>query len=111
MEKGCAGDLVETIVSKTTLRRVKNILLGILEGLAAVHDAGLVHRDLKPMNILLSDRSNEARVLVADFGLASPVGADGKAADTHFVGTAGYAAPEAYLRMRVTQACDMFSVG
>ena len=49
-----------------------NVLAGIADGLAALHERGLVHRDLKPANVLLTD---DGTPLLADFGLAAAVGA------------------------------------
>ena len=65
--------------------------------LDAAHAAGIVHRDVKPANLLLDD---EGDVRVADFGIASAVGLDSFTAAGTVLGTAGYLAPEQARRER-----------
>lgn len=69
-------------------REAVQLLLGVLDALAAAHEQGIVHRDLKPSNILLG-RDGRARVM--DFGIAART----SQADGRIVGTAGYMSPEA----------------
>lgn len=70
-------------------REVLDTALAIGEGLAAIHDAGLIHRDLKPNNILFDERG---RPRISDLGLACRL--DDEAAMADWPGTRAYMAPE-----------------
>lgn len=74
------------------------------EGLAAVHDAALVHRDVKPSNVF---RTDDARVCLVDFGLA--VTTDEDELDRGGAGTPAYMAPEQHRGERVTAASDQYA--
>jgi serine/threonine protein kinase len=96
-------------------REAVQLLLGVLDALAAAHEQGIVHRDLKPSNILLG-RDGRARVM--DFGIAARTTLpDGRvaqgldAADGRIVGTAGYISPEAARGEAPVPAMDVFAAG
>ena len=76
--------------------------------LDAAHAAGVVHRDVKPGNLLLNDRGE---VSVADFGIASAVGLDSMTMTGTVLGTAGYLAPEQAKGERATPASDRYGLG
>jgi serine/threonine-protein kinase len=81
----------------------------VLSALAAAHRAGLVHRDVKPENILLSD---DGIVKVADFGLARAVEADAAATRTGLMmGTVAYCAPEQISSGSADPRSDVYSAG
>lgn len=89
--------------------------LGLLRALAHAHEAGIVHRDVKPANVLISDEAGRFEAKVADFGLARSfrdVGATSITATGEARGTLWFAAPEA-LRdaKRAGPAADLFGVG
>jgi serine/threonine-protein kinase len=93
--------------------RVVRVLLELCDALAAVHDAGIVHRDVKPANVFLA-RGTSGRPLVKllDFGLATRV--DEPAGENHdeVVGSPHGMAPECFVDPNaVTPAADLYSVG
>ncbi|MEV1045470.1 bifunctional serine/threonine-protein kinase/ABC transporter substrate-binding protein [Streptomyces sp. NPDC049916] len=79
----------------------------LAEALAAVHSAGLIHRDVKPANVLLA--LDGPRLI--DFGIARPEGVSALTATGAVLGTPGYLAPEQASAGPVGPACDVFSLG
>ncbi|MDT8998458.1 HDOD domain-containing protein [Paucibacter sp. APW11] len=104
------GTLSERLRSGAPLdtRAAVELMLGVLDALAAAHAAGLVHRDLKPSNILLDPKG---RPRVMDFGIAARV-VEGLGAQTpqRIVGTPGYISPEAARGLPPTPQMDVFAV-
>ena len=82
----------------------------VLEALAYAHRSGIVHRDVKPANILLEDRDRVAARLL-DFGLAQFDGADTLTAVGDVPGTLAYISPERLAGAEATPASDVWSVG
>ncbi|UWX98234.1 PASTA domain-containing protein [Arthrobacter zhaoxinii] len=78
----------------------------VVEGLAAAHDAGLVHRDVKPENVLLADNG---RIKIADFGLARAVSTSTNTGT--LVGTVAYLAPELVTAGGADERSDVYSAG
>jgi serine/threonine-protein kinase len=87
-----------------------NYLTPILSALAAAHDLGIVHRDMKPENILIS---KEGRVKIADFGLARGelIGSTMTAESSVILGSVSYLSPEQVQRGVADSRSDVYAVG
>ena len=87
---------------------VVDLALQICAGLAHAHVAGLVHRDIKPHNLLLTP---SGKVKITDFGIARAEGATQLTQTGTVLGSAGYFAPEQAAGADVTAAADLYSLG
>lgn len=89
-------------------RESLDIMTGVLSGLAAAHQAGLVHRDVKPENVLLT---SSGEVKVADFGLARSVAGAIATQGGMLIGTAAYLAPEQVIGGTSDARTDVYAAG
>jgi DNA-binding beta-propeller fold protein YncE len=104
------GDLRRLIDREGPLQPARAIaLLGqVAEALDAAHAAGIVHRDVKPHNVLVEGD----RAYLSDFGLAKALGESGaQASGASVVGTAEYMSPEQWRGAAVGPAADVYSLG
>ncbi|MHC4215238.1 MAG: protein kinase domain-containing protein, partial [Planctomycetota bacterium] len=104
------GELLRDVIKKGKLSVSESIELTmqICEGLHKAHQSGIVHRDIKPGNIII-DNSCRARLL--DFGLATVSGEDKLTKTGSTLGTVGYMAPEQIASKKVDRRADLFSTG
>jgi serine/threonine-protein kinase len=96
--------------------RAVALLEPVVSALAAAHRAGLIHRDVKPENVLIADdgaSGTAGRIKVADFGLAKAVSADTQHTATGgvLIGTVSYLAPELVVDGRADARADVYAVG
>lgn len=89
-------------------REVVRMGIDICEALRHAHDRGVVHRDIKPGNLLLEPKG---RVKLSDFGIAKLFGGNQLTADGGILGTADYMSPEQAVGKPATARSDMYSVG
>ncbi len=103
------GDLRRLIDREGSLApdRAVALLKQIAEALDAAHAAGIVHRDVKPHNILVDGE----RAYLSDFGLAKAYAETGPGSGASIVGTVEYMAPEQWRGERVGPAADIYALG
>jgi beta-lactam-binding protein with PASTA domain/predicted Ser/Thr protein kinase len=89
-------------------REALDIIESVLAGLAAAHQAGIVHRDVKPENVLLAE---DGRVKVADFGLARSTTGTSHTKTGVLMGTVAYLAPEQVTASASDTRCDVYAAG
>ena len=85
-----------------------DIIRQICYALHAAHSVGVIHRDLKPQNVM---QDKHGRILVMDFGLARSVEADGMTQTGALVGTMEYMSPEQAMGSALDQRSDLFALG
>ncbi len=110
MELVEGGTLRELLAERGPMppHAVAAVLAPVLGGLAVAHREGLVHRDVKPENVLISD---DGDVKIADFGLVRAI-AEAKITSTSVIlGTAAYLSPEQVSNGDATAASDVYAVG
>ncbi len=92
---------------RLSVRQTITIMDAVLSGLAAAHRAGIVHRDVKPENVLLAE---DGRIKIGDFGLARATTAN-TASGQMLLGTIAYLAPELVTRGTADARSDIYSLG
>jgi eukaryotic-like serine/threonine-protein kinase len=106
------GENLKELVTRTGRlppRRALELVIPVADGLAFAHEHGLVHRDVKPQNVLLS---SEGEIKVTDFGIARSLDVEHGVTQTGTVlGTSEYLAPEQASGEPVSPATDEYSLG
>ncbi|WP_345802304.1 Stk1 family PASTA domain-containing Ser/Thr kinase [Microbacterium sp. AZCO] len=92
---------------RLTLAQTITVMDAVLSGLAAAHRGGIVHRDVKPENVLLAE---DGRIKIGDFGLARATTAN-TATGSQLLGTIAYLAPELVTRGTADARSDIYSLG
>jgi len=87
------------------------VVAGTAEGLAAAHERGIIHRDVKPENILLDHSGGALVPRLADFGIARLVDGPRRTRATRIIGTPDYLAPEVIEGLQPGPAVDMYALG
>ncbi|MBK8348663.1 MAG: serine/threonine protein kinase [Saprospiraceae bacterium] len=93
--------------------QITKFLIQILEGLKFIHEQNIVHLDLNPSNILISDRNGEYIPKITDFGISQKL-TDGRRIENEVFagGTRGFSSPELFLPHRILTAnADLWSFG
>lgn len=102
--------LAETLEAEGPLppRRAARIGADVLAALRAAHEAGVLHRDVKPANVLLA---NDGRVVLTDFGIAAVAGTSPLTMTGELIGSPEYLAPERAMGRTPGLAADLWSLG
>jgi eukaryotic-like serine/threonine-protein kinase len=106
------GQDLSTIIhqrTKLTPREAVAVIEQVCRALEAAHNVGVIHRDLKPQNIMWE--TGTGRILVMDFGLAKTLEGDRMTQTGAMVGTMEYMSPEQALAGNLDQRSDIFSLG
>jgi hypothetical protein len=122
-EDGQARFLVSELVQGRTLDRlaaggelsdrdVLRVGLALADALAHAHERGVIHRDVKPQNVIVPDRPRSARsaAKLTDFGVAHLAGDEPLTRTGDVVGTLAYMAPEQAAGQRVDERADLYSL-
>ena len=102
------GDTLQEKRPERTVRQCLDIAIQVAEGLAAAHEKGIIHRDIKPDNIMVR---KDGIAQIMDFGIARLRGATRLTKEPGTAGTAGYMSPEQAQGLDVDHRADIFSFG
>ena len=111
MEYLPGGTLKKYMGKPMPYQQATRLLLPVANALAYAHSKGVIHRDVKPTNILLSETDQP---MLSDFGVAKMIGSDqtqGLTATGASIGTPEYMAPEQALGKKIDQRVDIYSLG
>jgi serine/threonine protein kinase len=91
----------------------RSIAIEICKALSALHAKGIVHRDVKPQNLLIVHSDSGSRLKLLDFGIARHAQPQDHTitVGAHFVGTAAYASPEQFVGGAISPQTDLYSLG
>ncbi len=92
------------------LERAANICLQVAAALEYAHNQGVIHKDIKPSNIMILDEDGHDRVVLYDFGIATTVESTGLANDESSSGSLLYAAPEQFTELPCSYSTDVYQL-
>lgn len=103
------GELLSERLKRSKLEPAEALEIArqLCRGIAAAHDVGIIHRDLKSANVFLTQEAGKLRVVITDFGLSASVEDKG----VLIAGTPAYMAPELKRCERATKASDLYALG
>ena len=101
-------DELATRPARADHTRLRRAFAGLASGLAALHAAGKVHRDVKPSNVLVDE---QGRTVLLDFGVVGELGAGRALEDRQIIGTVSYMAPEQARGAAIGPAADWYAFG
>ena len=109
------GEASQLLAPNMDVGLVLNIAIDVFRGLAVIHEAGYVHRDIKPQNILLQHQAGRVQAKIGDLGMIGylqRIGVTSLTADGAVGGTLLYMSPEQLLDFkRVDRSADLYSAG
>jgi hypothetical protein len=110
MEHVAGGSLEDLLARRGALEPAEATLLAsqVADALAAAHGRGIVHRDIKPQNVLIGEAG---KAKVADFGIALAASASTTSGTNRVFGTASYMSPEQAMGGQVGPTSDLYSLG
>ncbi|WP_445399989.1 serine/threonine-protein kinase [Streptomyces sp. LE64] len=106
--RGLALSEVLAAEGRLPVRRVAAIGVEVLAALRAAHEVGVLHRDVKPANVLLA---NDGRVMLSDVGIATAEGVSALTRASEITGSPGFLAPERALGRVSSPESDLWSLG
>ena len=109
LEEFIEGENLASIISKEDLskKRAVKYCLDVCEALKLLHSKRIIHRDIKPLNVMIDENDNAVLIDMQSSRLMS----DEKSRDTQYLGTVGYAAPEQYGIFQSMPATDIYALG
>lgn len=91
------GDLINVLRTKPNQNTLKNILIGVMDGLKYLHSKGIIHRDIKPENILIQvENDGLFTPKITDFGISKVLNEHGTSGSSLIIGSIEYMAPEQF---------------